>query len=398
MAPLSLDERISSLVCGYVRRIAKGDSVPLRISSLCCRYVGDSEYFSPRNLMTLKESGHDCCGRNTCCGAFAKQLHIFKSDACIFSLVAIVILLKFAVDVAALVIASIFHEENAHDPISAVHFVDITSWLYIGGITDIMICAILLFGSDLERKYIDTEPFHKESGLSGCCLFLFIVTFYSLWAAFGFLLWSEMSPNRITSIIVLCWSSLSSVFGVIGCGTMFIIHCKSCLQSPIRLSCNLSHLSVVDVSVLLTFGCLMVMAISKDSAALIVGLTMDCGEGTNQQRLFHFLDVNDWLIIGAFIDMILCFLLLFKKRAALWPSLFFDCGIEMWCLRTLIGSFYASWTVFGFMLWIQADSDSICSKMTLSWCILSGGSILLPLCCLCCLCMYYRVCTPNGSE
>ena len=126
--------------------------------------------------------------------------------------VVLVMVIKFAKDMAALVIAFSVdcHEEVDEEVINSL---DVNSWLFVGGFTDLMISCIMALktlSSDAfcASLYMGMDPMT-------CCLLMVIMSFDTIWTVFGFMFWAEMETSTVCSDMVLSWCIIEGAVGVL---------------------------------------------------------------------------------------------------------------------------------------------------------------------------------------
>ena len=206
VTPLTIEERIESLVYGYVRELCPAALVAA-IGSACFKYTGDATLFvDDQALVSLTESGLNCCGPATKWGQRGRVMFI-----------PVITLIKFIVDILSLVTAC------THDVgITTVYLapLDVTSWLFVASIADLMmICnsCSLICGSfvDLEKFVkIDTSLRDRMFG-TVFWLELLLTVFYFIWIVIGMLLVQQVGTTHLATDVMLTWCIIQAITSVL---------------------------------------------------------------------------------------------------------------------------------------------------------------------------------------
>lgn len=222
---LTKNERVVSLVYGFVRNSYKDLNIGHDVTLLCLRYTGRSGNFHPTQLSTLHELGYGCCGPETECGIcisrFATRCRSECSetrcaDSFPYVLNIAIYLCLFAKDIAALMIVSHFDCSNSVEDESEfenLDFHDINMWLYVVAISDLAVGCIRCFA---------VIWIISDNDECACCCSCAMVPFslvcfvyYIVWIVYGFNMWSEMKAETTCAQMVLSWSIIQIVFEIV---------------------------------------------------------------------------------------------------------------------------------------------------------------------------------------
>lgn len=217
---LSMKTRFSYLVRGYIRN--HNGNIPNDVVLLCIRFIGGPRLFGVTKLMPLKDLGYDCCGSGTFCGQLLRQLlsvplSVWINMFWVFTMLS-------AKDIAALVIASSHNCNNAMST-NTLGYLDVSAWMYIAAVINMIISAIWISVSLLAdngavfwnclccnfRTWKGTVI-----GIVSGTMQLLTISFYIIWIVFGFILWGQMKSGLACTEMVLSWCILEIILVVLG--------------------------------------------------------------------------------------------------------------------------------------------------------------------------------------
>ena len=231
VAAVSTKNRVDALVDGYVREIYVCLLVPVEVASICKQYIGDSKNVCSHKSMTANDT----------------KTEAFYGKYCMKMTCFILIVIKLCIDITALIVAitsDYNHEIPGHVVKAPVPPPDVTTWIYVGCITDIVI------------SIFQSAPVALQGTVS--CYFVALLTpFYAAWIVFGSMLWWQLGLQSnaypLLSHMILSWCITQTISGLVTLCVTLQSNPWEQMQGYL-LSIKALHLSLYAMSAAVSFG------------------------------------------------------------------------------------------------------------------------------------------------
>ena len=293
------------------------------------------------------------------CKVFAWNFRDWTEKLCFVSILAAVLLLFVAKDVAALVVNLDNECDEALLGESDYVAFGVSTWM-LGGSLPHLTVSVCTWIWWCVASFNVTDL--MEVGPAGTlCLLMIPWCFFFAWTVIGFLLFSEMDGDTDCAKMTLSWSVIEAVEVLLPC-----------------LACIVSNMDGVNWWLLVQSFCALSVFAAKDIAALLIVSSEDCDAELQGGSGFVSFGVNTWMLAGSASHAAICGgLFMFAVVDALnsRPGEWLCAAMDSGC-TALPWLFYIAWSVIGFLLYSEMDSHASCSKMTLSWSIIEGVEVV----------------------
>ena len=295
------------------------------------------------------------------CSVFTWNFGDGAEKLCFVSILFAVLVFFVAKDIAALVINFDNDCDQALSDGVENSFVAFTinTWMLGGSLSHLTVCLCTWMWWCVASFNVTDL---MEIGLAGMvCGLMLPWCFFIAWTVIGFLLYSEMDGNTDCAKMTLSWSTIEAVEVLIPC--------------LVYMAANMDG---VNWSLFVRSFCALSLFAAKDIAALVIVQNDDCDAALEGDSTFVSFGVSTWMLAGS------------ASHAATCGGLFVFAVVDAVndrpgdCLCAAMAGFlwlpwlfYTAWSVVGFLLYSEMDSDASCSKMTLAWSIIEGIEVLV---------------------
>ena len=359
VGPLDGEQRILQLTLGFIRQHSEYE-LPDALLHCFLAYIGGPDNFHHRQLKTLKELDEHWYGHDS---YLCRATRIF-----LIALAAIIALaFLFGKDIAALVV--LHTDECSTSTIEQYPSLNADLWLHIASLThlitvSVMLCSCCLFVAASIRDLLD-EIFKRLIGVAGVCISLWWC-FFVTWTVFGYFV--MRATDGVCSDMIEWWLILEAAEIFVAIGAVVV----SCIMG---FRDNLHY----DENWLVALGfVLFALFVAKDVAGLTINANNDCDAVFEKgHSSFVSFGANTWMLSGAMVHLTVGFC---QYAWLLISVMWFDALI--WSRGIVWGTvlpwlFFISWSVIGFLMYSEMDSDSNCAKMTLSWSVIEAIGVLV---------------------